>query len=90
MPTMTVDEIFQDVKRFEEQFRIAEDGPSVTLLLLDLLHEFPTAGKQIHDANIVATMLSVGIGHLLTDNMVDFERYSTLIKIHPLTTTEIL
>lgn len=84
------EEIIQDVKRFEEQFRIVEDGPVVTLLLLDLLREYPTAGKQIHDANIVATMLSMGVHHLLTDNVADFQRYSTLIRIHPLNTAEIL
>lgn len=79
------DDFIKDVKHFEQKFMIAEDGPSVTHLLLDLLHDFPTIGKQIHDANIVATMLSVGVRDLLTDNVVDFQRYSDLIQVHPLT-----
>lgn len=83
------EEILQDVKRFENQFRLAEDGAPVTRLLLELLRDFPTAGKQIHDANIVATMLSAGIGHLMTDNVVDFQRYSEVIRIHPLTASGI-
>jgi len=43
--------------------------------LIDLIQEFPTAGKQIHDANIVATMLVNGVDFLLTYNKDDFKRF---------------
>ena len=42
-----------DVRRFEALFRIAEDGPRVTALLLSLLGAVAVGGKQVHDANIV-------------------------------------
>lgn len=42
------------------------------------------SGKQIHDANIVATMIAYRIEYLLTHNVVDFERFTSLIHILPL------
>src|SRR5436309_376299 len=42
------------VRTFQSLFHVAEDGPAVTAHLLNLLASFPTGGKQVHDANIVA------------------------------------
>ena len=38
-------------------------------------------GKQVHDANIVATMLAYGIPCLLAHNTKDFELFNGIIKI---------
>lgn len=73
-----------DVITFERRFLIAEDGPSVTSQLLKLLASIPCAGKQVHDANIVATMLAHGVTTLLTHNVVDFQRFGSLITIMPM------
>ncbi len=43
-----------------------------------------TRGKQIHDANIVATMMAHGIRTLLTDNVSDFARWGHVIDVRPL------
>lgn len=72
------------IRRFEHLFQVAEDGPAVTTRLLELLAHTPCGGKQIHDANIVATMLVHGIGRLLTDNVADFARFGTVIEVLPL------
>ena len=72
------------VRFFQEQFRIAEDGPKVTERLLHLLSTIPLGGKQIHDANIVATMQAYGIRRLLTHNVSDFTRFSAYITVLPL------
>ncbi len=69
------------VRYFEEHFRIAEDGPEVTAELIRILQRTLVGGKQIHDANIVATMRVHGIPHLLTHNSDDFERFADLIDI---------
>ncbi len=37
--------------------------------------------KQVHDANIVATMQAHGITHLLTHNIAYFARFAHLIKV---------
>ncbi len=65
-------------------FAIAEDGPAVTTNLLTLCATIPMGGKQIHDANIVATMQANGIAKLLTHNTADFTRFQSLITILPL------
>lgn len=69
------------VRFFAQRFWIAEDGPPVRHLFLTLLATYPTAGKQVHDANIVATMLANGVTHLLTNNVADFRRFGSLITI---------
>ena len=49
--------------------------------LLDLLANHSTAGKHVHDANLVATMLSNGITTLLTFNTRDFRRFEDVIRL---------
>jgi predicted nucleic acid-binding protein len=73
-----------DIVRFQAQFRIAEDGPVVTANLFVLLQSIPFGGKQVHDANIVATMQAHGLRRLLTHNTADFVRFGALIQIEPL------
>ena len=58
-------------------------SPNV-LDLLHLLNTIACAGKQIHDANIVATMLTHGIQKLLTHNVADFSRFASQIIVIPL------
>lgn len=76
--------LVSDVQAFQRQFLIAEDGPVVTGHLLNLLVSIPCAGKQVHDANIVATMLAHGIPKLLTHNVADFNRFAAHITVVPL------
>ena len=49
------------IQQFERDFSVAEDASLVTYKWLTLLRETKSAGKQVHDANIVATMLTHGI-----------------------------
>jgi predicted nucleic acid-binding protein len=79
--------LIADAVRFQSQFRIAEDGPSVTADLLGLLGSILIGGKQVHDANIVATMQTHGLRRLLTHNTADFARFGAIIQVEPLVTT---
>ena len=65
----------------EEAFEVLEDGPQVTDLLARLCRDIPMGGKQVHDANIVATMLAYGERRLLTFNVRDFRRFAAHIEI---------
>jgi hypothetical protein len=76
--------LLADVQSFLHLFRFAEDGPGVTSQLVSLLSSVVCAGKQVHDANLVATMLARGIPILLTHNVKDFTRVSVQITIMPL------
>jgi predicted nucleic acid-binding protein len=70
-----------DVHYFQSHFCVAEDNPSVTERLLELMQQFSVGGKQVHDANIVATMLTHNIPALLTHNTDDFNRFVPLITV---------
>lgn len=72
------------IRQFESDFLIAEDSSTVTDHWLRLLKETQSAGKQVHDTNIVATMLANNIDTLLTHNISDFNRFSHLITVLPL------
>jgi toxin-antitoxin system PIN domain toxin len=84
---LPIEAAIQDIRAFQAHFRIADDGPPVTENLLMLLREVVVSGKQVHDANVVATMLTYGIEHLLTHNTIDFIRFSPYITILSLETT---
>ena len=70
-----------DVQSFERAFNVAEDGPDIFRKLTELLAQVPTGGKQVHDANLVATMLTYGITRLLTFNVADLRRFSPWVEI---------
>lgn len=70
-----------DIRRLLLSFEILEDGPRVTEALAALCREAPVAGKQVHDANIAATMLAHGERRLLTFNAQDFRRYGDRLEL---------
>ena len=78
---ITLAQALEDAGRLLEVYEVLEDGPVVTDLLLDLCRNVPGGGKQIHDANIVATMLAYGERRLLTLNAADFRRYEDRIDL---------
>ena len=78
---ITREDALDDVSRLIGSFEILEDGPVVTESLVGLCREIPAVGRQIHDANIVATMLAHGERRLLTFNVSDFRRYGDRIEL---------
>jgi predicted nucleic acid-binding protein len=82
-----IEVLVKDVRKLQDCFSIAEDGPAVTAKLLELLETLPVGGKQIHDANIVATMLAYDIRAILTHNSDDYARFADIITVSPLATS---
>ena len=78
---LTREEVLQDANRLLTSFEVLEDGPLVTEALVTLCREVAVGGRQIHDANIVATMLAHGEHRLLTFNISDFRRYGERIEL---------
>jgi len=78
VPLITV---LEQVQLFQNHFEIADDTDAVTDQLMQLMDDIPIGGKQVHDANIVATMLAHGIPALLTHNGKDFERFTDRIAV---------
>lgn len=75
------EDALNDVVTLLDRFEILEDGPRVTETLLALCREVVVNSRQIHDANIVATMLAYGERRLLTFNIADFRRYGDRIDL---------
>ena len=78
---ITREDALDDVSRLIGSFEMLEDGPVVTESLMSLCREVPVGGRQIHDANIVATMLAHGEHRLLTFNASDFRRFGGRIEL---------
>jgi predicted nucleic acid-binding protein len=77
----TLAEAMADAMTFTKRFDVLEDGPAVWDQLCALSRHHAFAGRQIHDANIVATMLAHGEHRLLTFNTGDFQRFGALIEL---------
>lgn len=76
--------MIQRLQYFESRFAVADETAAVTRTLCELLAETSTGGKQVHDANIVATMLVYGVPALLTHNVADFKRFAGRIVVEGL------
>jgi predicted nucleic acid-binding protein len=83
-PALPMATAITDVRNFRAAFDVAEEHPSVLDRLIDLLAVHRGSGRQVHDANIVATMLENGIRRLLTFNAADFRRFARIIDIESL------
>lgn len=80
-PPREAKQVAQQLRLFEVDYRIAAETIGTSSYLYYLMDNFAMGGKQIHDANIVATMLEYQVPVLLTLNTVDFERFKGLIQI---------
>lgn len=78
---ISLDEALDDVERLAASIRILEDSPQVAETFIALCREVPVGGRQIHDVNIVATMLAYGERQLLTFNAADFRRFEGRIEL---------
>ncbi|MDN5871557.1 MAG: PIN domain-containing protein [Nitrococcus sp.] len=76
--------VLEQVRVFLGQFRIADETFVVTKTRCQLMATIPIGGKQVHDANLVATMIAYGIPSLLTHNTKDFGRFGDKIRVEGL------
>lgn len=73
--------VLEQIGQFTKHFEVADDTSAVTERLLQLLSDHKLGGKQVHDANIVATMQAYAIPALLTHNVKDFDRFGEIVRI---------
>ena len=59
-------------------FAFCEESENVNSRLRSMVEIHALTGKAIHDANVVATMLTSGITTLVTQNPSDFVRYEQI------------
>lgn len=70
-----------NVRAFRGRLRLVAETEKVADRLLALVDEIDCLGKQLHDANVVATMLVHGIDTLVTLNAADFARYEQHVAV---------
>lgn len=78
---LTIEQVVHEIEAMKPLFQIADETVAVRDKLLELLQQYPTQGKQVHDANLVATMIAYEIETLLTLNVDDLKRFEGKIKI---------
>ncbi len=75
---LSSEELVSDIEAWKRIFQIADETEQVTDRLTDLIKNFNIKGKRIHDANIVATMLTNSISKLFTVNLNDFKKFKEI------------
>lgn len=76
-----LDEALSALRVWTTGCRVLDENLGALEQLLSLVQEHQVRGKQVHDCNIVATMLANGVRRLATRNAVDFKRYARIIQV---------
>jgi predicted nucleic acid-binding protein len=79
---LALSDALANVRALRKRTSLLAEDDKVADQLLSLLDEAACGGKQVHDANIVATMLVHGIDTIVTMNLDDFTRFAA--KINPI------
>jgi predicted nucleic acid-binding protein len=74
-------QVLETLEDLRERYTVLPDNELVGAQLIQLMRSVDCAGKQVHDANIIATMLSGGVKALLTENVKDFKRFESYVTI---------
>jgi predicted nucleic acid-binding protein len=80
-PVFALDEALNALRVWTTGCRVLEENVGVPQQLISLTEQHQVRGKQVHDCNIVATMLEHGVQRLATRNASDFKRYAGLVTI---------
>ena len=75
---LSSDEVEKDLEKWGSIFRVADEIEETTINLRKLIVLFDVKGKNIHDANIIATMKTYNIERLFTLNLKDFKRFNEI------------
>jgi predicted nucleic acid-binding protein len=70
-----------NVRALRERLHLLDEDARVADRLLAVLDEVDCTGKQVHDANVVATMLVHGIDTIATSNTEDFARFRGHVRV---------
>jgi predicted nucleic acid-binding protein len=76
-----VEDALANVSAFRRRMRLLPENEETWDRLQALLARYGCQGKQIHDANLVATALASDVGKLVTGNARDFVRFSSDVEV---------
>jgi len=78
---MTQPDAIANVRALRARLNLLSEDVKVSGRLLELLDTIECSGKQVHDANVVATMLVHGIDTVVTLNVDDFARFGHQVRV---------
>ena len=78
---LTVSQTAIEIAKLESLFPLFSDNRHVYLEWKFLVETYAVKGVQVHDARLVAAMLTHKVTHLLTFNVSDFTRYAAIITV---------
>jgi len=81
---LAVEDALANVAAFKGRCRFLNEDREVAERLYDLLDDVACSGKQVHDANVVATCLVHGVPAIVTANTGDFGRFGGRVEVTPL------
>jgi antitoxin (DNA-binding transcriptional repressor) of toxin-antitoxin stability system len=70
-----------NVRAIRDRTTVLEEDSRVADRLMRLLDDVECGGKQVHDANMIATMLVHGVGTVVTMNTDDFARFTSYVSL---------
>ena len=70
-----------NVRAIRERTTLLAEDAGVADRLLGLLDGVTCGGRQVHDANVVATMLAHGVEAVVTMNVDDFSRFGQFVSL---------
>ncbi len=79
----SVDRAKVELENLKYLFVVLADTDVILTEWERLVVDHRVAGKQAHDAHLVAAMLVHGVTHLLTFNTNDFKRFSEIMVVNP-------
>lgn len=81
----TPSETEQFLEKLERLFPLLPDSPEVYPTWRRLVVQYGVSGKEVHDARLVALMITHNVTRILTFNTADFTRYSPegIVAVNP-------
>jgi predicted nucleic acid-binding protein len=80
---MTALQAGAELTRIEQVFPILPDTVEIYGQWRELVMKYKVMGVNVHDARLVAVMLTHRLTHILTYNTADFRRYAEITIMHP-------
>jgi predicted nucleic acid-binding protein len=84
---LTPDQADRSLRLLERLFPVLPDGPGLYAQWRTIVVQFGVSGVQVHDARLVAAMITNNITQILTFNTKDFTRYAStgITAVNPTT-----
>ncbi len=76
--SLTVDQVLAQIEVLLPGLTVLDEPLATAELLRTLVRRYQVRGKSIHDANVVAVMLTHGVRRLATYNQADFVRFDEI------------